>query len=111
MERTVHAITFRRIQQEEYSAELVNRGLPASSVLMMTVAPHAAPTLAIMGKSGDSFTTWIDQAEAESGSADVSGREEVPYRRIGAHERRRIARAKDKPALERARGAIKELYP
>jgi 7-cyano-7-deazaguanine synthase in queuosine biosynthesis len=95
---------------EEYSAELVSRSLSPSSVLMMTIAPGGAPTLATTDMLGDAIMTWIDEAEAESASGDQRGGAYVPD---GApiHGRMRRGHGKSSPALERARGAIKELYP
>jgi hypothetical protein len=87
-------------QLERHSEELVNRSLPPSSLLMMTVSPGAAPALATIGKHADSLQTWIDEVEAEPASAGHSAAE-PQQRRLG----------KSRPALERARGAIKELYP
>jgi hypothetical protein len=85
---------------ERHSEELVNRNLPMSSLLMMTVSPGAAPALATIGEHADSLQAWIDEVEAEPTSAG-HGTPEPQQRRHG----------KSGPALERARGAIKELYP
>ena len=85
---------------ESHSEELVNRSLPPSSLLMMTVSPGAAPALATIGKHADSLQAWIDEVEAEPASAGH-----------GAPEPQQRRRGKSQPALERARGAIKELYP
>jgi 7-cyano-7-deazaguanine synthase in queuosine biosynthesis len=85
---------------ERHSEELVNRSLPPSSLLMMTVSPGAAPALATIGKHADSLQAWIDEVEAEPASAG-HGAPEPQQRRHG----------KSRPALERARGAIRELYP
>jgi 7-cyano-7-deazaguanine synthase in queuosine biosynthesis len=85
---------------EWHSEELVNRSLPPSSLLMMTVSPGAAPALATIGKHADSLQAWIDEVEAEPASAGH-----------GAPEPQQRRRGKSRPALERARGAIKELYP
>jgi hypothetical protein len=74
---------------EGHSAELVNRSLPPSSLLMMTVSPGAAPALATIGKRADSLQAWIDEVEAEPAPAGH-----------GAPE-----------PQERAQGVIKELYP
>jgi 7-cyano-7-deazaguanine synthase in queuosine biosynthesis len=84
---------------ERHSAELVNRSLPPSSLLMMTVLPGAAPALPAIGKRADSLQAWIDEVEA---APEAAGH--------GAAERPR-RRGKSQPALERARGAISELYP
>ena len=67
---------------------------------MMTVSPGAAPALATIGKHADSLQAWIDEAEAEP--------ESVGHAAPESQQRRR---GKSQPALERARGAIKELYP
>jgi 7-cyano-7-deazaguanine synthase in queuosine biosynthesis len=85
---------------ERHSEELVNRSLPPSSLLMMTVSPGAASALATIGKHSDSLQAWIDEVEAEPASAGH-----------GAPEPQQRRRGKSQPALERARGAIKELYP
>jgi 7-cyano-7-deazaguanine synthase in queuosine biosynthesis len=81
-----------------HSAELVNRSLPTSSLLMMTVLPGAALVIPAIGKRADSLQAWIEAVEA---APEAAGH--------GPHERPR--RGKSKPALERARGAINELYP
>jgi hypothetical protein len=67
---------------------------------MMTVSPGAAPAPATIGKHADSLQAWIDEVEAEPASAGH-----------GAPELQQRRRGKSQPALERARGAIKELYP
>ena len=85
---------------EGHSAQLVNRSLPPSSLLMMTVSPGAAPALATIGKHADSLQAWIDEVEAEPASAGH-----------GAPEPQQRRRGKSRPALERAQGVIKELYP
>ena len=74
--------------------------LPPSSLLMMTVLPGAAPALATIGKHADSVQAWIDEVEAEPASAGH-----------GAPEPQQRRRGKSQPSLERARRAIKELYP
>ena len=71
-----------------------------SSLLMMTVSPGAAPALATIGKHANSLQAWIDEVEAEPASTGH-----------GAPERQQRRHGKSGPALERARGAIKELYP
>jgi hypothetical protein len=97
---------------ETHSAELVNKSLPSSSVLMMTVVPGGAPALATIDKRAEAIKMWIDKAEAESASADQRGGAFVPDQTAArAHEPSQTGRRKSKPALERARGAIKELYP
>jgi hypothetical protein len=95
---------------ERYSEELVNRILPPSSVLMMTLAPGGAPALAPIGMPSDTIKTWIDEAEAESAPSDRRGH---PFDPKGgrANGRARKGHGKSRPALERARGAINELYP
>jgi 7-cyano-7-deazaguanine synthase in queuosine biosynthesis len=85
---------------EGHSAELVNRSLPPLSLLMMTVVPGGAPALAIMGKRTDSLQAWIEEIQAEPASAGDRA-SEPPER----------PRGKIRPTLERAQGAIKELYP
>jgi hypothetical protein len=51
---------------ERHSAELVNKSLPSSSVLMMTVATGGAPVLSSVGRHADASKTWIEGEEAES---------------------------------------------
>lgn len=85
---------------ERHSEELVKRSLPPSSLLMMTVSSAAAPALATISKHADSLQAWIDEVEAEPASAG-HGAPELQQRRHG----------KSRPALERAQGVIKELYP
>ena len=51
---------------EMHSAELVNRSLPSSSLLMMTVAPDGLPAVAGIGNHRDPLKTWMDKAEAET---------------------------------------------
>jgi Queuosine biosynthesis protein QueC len=82
-----------------HSAELINRSLPTSSLLMMTVLPGAALVVPAIGKRADSLQAWIEAVEA---APEAAGH--------GPHERPR-RRGKSKPALERARGAINKLYP
>ena len=97
---------------EKHSEELINRSLSSSSVLMMTVVPGGAPALATIGKRADAIEMWMDEAESESASSSQSGGEFVPDQAAArAHGPSRTGRRKSKPALERARGAIKELYP
>jgi hypothetical protein len=97
---------------ERYSAELVNRNLPPSSVLMMTVVPGGTPVLAPVETRGDTIKTWIEETEAESASSDQRGDAYCSGSGAGrAHEPLRRGRGKSKPALERARRAIEELYP
>jgi hypothetical protein len=97
---------------EKHSEELINRSLSSSSVLMMTVVPGGAPALAPIGKWTDAIEMWIDEAASESASGGQRGGEFVRDQAAArAHEPSRTGRRKSKPALERARGAIKELYP
>ena len=77
---------------------------------MMSVAPSGAPALAPLKTHADAVEGWIGQVEAESGSGDKDdGTELSDQPPVRAHERSR--RDKSRPALELARGAIKELYP
>jgi hypothetical protein len=85
---------------EGHSAQLVNRSLSPSSLLMMTVSPGGAPAVATIGKHANSLQAWIDEVEAEPASAGH-----------GAHELKQRRRGKSRPAFERAQGVIKELYP
>lgn len=96
---------------ERHSAELVNRNIPPSSVLMMTVAPSGAPALAPVKMRAGAVETWIDEAEAESAYGDHRGGAYVADQSPeGAPKPSQTGRAKSQPALERARGVIKELY-
>jgi 7-cyano-7-deazaguanine synthase in queuosine biosynthesis len=84
-----------------HSAELVNRSLPSSSVLMMTVVPGATPRLSSGGKRADPLVSLTGdepaiQADAEDGEVRAASRG---------------SRSKSRPALERARSAIEQLYP
>jgi hypothetical protein len=96
---------------ERHSAELINRSLSSSSVLMMTVVPGGAPALAAIGKRADTIKLWIDEAEFESPSGGQGDDAFVPDQAARTDEPSRTGRRKSKPALERARGAIKDLYP
>jgi hypothetical protein len=87
---------------ERHSAQFVNRSLPPSSLLMMTVLPGAAPALATTGKRGDSVQAWIDEAEA---APDLASAGSVTPERSQRH------RGRSQPAFERARGVINELFP
>jgi 7-cyano-7-deazaguanine synthase in queuosine biosynthesis len=89
-----------------HSAELVRRILPPSSVLMMTVAPSGAPALASVDTHASAIKSWIDGAESESGGAYPANQA-----RLRPQEASHRSRGKSNPALERARGAISELYP
>jgi 7-cyano-7-deazaguanine synthase in queuosine biosynthesis len=82
-----------------HSAELVERSLPASSVLMMTVVPGPTPALSTAVKRPDPLEPLI-KGEAKSTAGVVISRATTPR-----------GRGRSKPALERARGVIKELYP
>ena len=82
-----------------HSAELVNRSLPRSSLLMMTVLPGASLAVPAVAKRADLLQAWIEGIEA---APEAAGH--------GPHEHPR-RRGKSKPALERARGAINTLYP
>ena len=95
-----------KVAVEGHSAELVRGRLPPSSILMMTVSPSRAPTLATIGKRADSLKTWIDEEKTKS----ASGEGKLP-KIIDIRERSQLPRRKSQPALERARGIIKELYP
>jgi hypothetical protein len=85
---------------KDHSAELVSGSLVPSSVLVMAVAPSRVPALARIGSSSDPLKTWFDK---EMKSTTVEG----AAIRDGAQRRR----AKNRPSLERARGAIDELFP
>jgi hypothetical protein len=75
---------------EDHSAELVRRSLPPSSLLMMTLAPGATPALSSAGKRADPLEPLIE-VETETAAPR--------------------SRGKSQPSLERARRALKELYP
>jgi hypothetical protein len=79
---------------EMHSVELIRGSVPPTSVLIMTIAPGRVPALASIGKRGEPLKTWIEEAEGAPG--DGGGQQ---------------VRGKSKPALEHARGAVKELYP
>jgi len=85
---------------ERHSAEFVDRSLPPSSLLMMTVLPGPAPALGMISKRVDSLKAWIDEVEPASLS--------VEHRALEHSQRRR---GKSQPALERARRVVNELYP
>jgi 7-cyano-7-deazaguanine synthase in queuosine biosynthesis len=96
----------------DHKAKFVNRSLPASSLLMMTIAPAGAPTLAPIETNADAITRWIDEADDESVSDDQRGGAYVAHQvPAGGPEQSIPSRSKSKPALERADGAIRELYP
>ncbi|MGA7385670.1 MAG: 7-cyano-7-deazaguanine synthase [Methylocella sp.] len=61
-----------------HKAQLVNRSLPPTSVLMMTVAPGGAPALASAGKRPDPTKVWIEEEEAEIASGGESSDRYVP---------------------------------
>jgi Queuosine biosynthesis protein QueC len=88
-----------RAAVEGHSAQLVDRSLPPSSLLMMTVSPGVAPALATIGKRADLLQTWINEVEAEPASAGH-----------GAPEPQQRRRGRSRPAFERTQGVIKELY-
>jgi hypothetical protein len=112
-----------------HSAELVMRSLPSSSVLMMTVAPGRAPALARVSTSTDPLMKWIEEDEPKSTSVEADGGRYKPdterppdeitkaedlHEGTAGARLRTIAqngRSKSRPARERARGVIRELYP
>jgi len=82
---------------ENHSTELIKRSLSPSSVLMMTILPGATPALSSSSKHADPLESLIkDEPEAAA------------VEEVSAAPR---SHRKSKPALERACGAIKELYP
>jgi hypothetical protein len=85
---------------KDHSAELVSGSVAPSSVLVMAVVPGRVPALARVGSRSDPLKTWLDK-EAKGTTV------EWPAVRYSAPRRR----AKNRPTLERARGAIEELYP
>jgi hypothetical protein len=93
-----------------HSAELIERSLPASSVLMVTVMPGAKPVLSTGSKRADPLEPLI-RDEPEYGT-DENGE---TRREKGVSTEHRAAprqsRGKSKPGFERARGVIRELYP
>jgi hypothetical protein len=93
---------------ERHSAELVDGSLPPSSLLMMTVSAGRTPTLERMGKSADPIQSWVDEVEAEGASTDGGSGGHVPD---WPRDHPQRPRGGSRPALERARGGIKELYP
>jgi 7-cyano-7-deazaguanine synthase in queuosine biosynthesis len=84
---------------EGHSVELINRSLPQSSLLVMTVLPKTV-ALVTIGKRADSLQPWIDEVESAPRSTGHGATERPPRRR-----------SKSEPALERARSAFNELYP
>jgi hypothetical protein len=93
---------------ERHSAELINRSLPPSSLLMMTVSASRAPALDRIGKSVNPFQFWVDEVEAESASTDGGSAAHVLD---WPREHPQQPRGRSRPALERAQSVIKELYP
>jgi hypothetical protein len=87
---------------KRHSGELVNRSLPPSSMLAMTVSTGGAPAIEIIDRSVDRSQSWVDEAETEIESSDSCG---------VSDERQQGPRRKSRPARERALDAIKELYP
>jgi hypothetical protein len=85
---------------KNHSAELVRGSVAPSSVLVMTVAPGRVPILASVGRRSDPLETWLAR---ETRSTTVDG---VAVLYDGQRKR-----AKNRPTLERAQGAIKEIYP
>ena len=82
---------------ETHSAEFVQRSLPASSVLMMTVGAGERPALSAVEKMAALGEPLVkahrDPSIIETGPSDV--------RQVG----------RSRPAQERALGAIRDLYP
>jgi len=85
---------------KDHSAELVSGGVVASSVLAMAVVPGRVPTLSRVGSGSQALKTWPNR---DPKSAMVEG----PAVHYDAPRRG----AKNRPTLERARGAVEELYP
>jgi hypothetical protein len=85
---------------KDHSAELVSGSVAPSSVLVMAVVPGGVRVVASVGTRTEPLRTWLD---SETKIATVEG----PIVRDGAPQRR----AKSRPTLERARGAIEEIYP
>jgi 7-cyano-7-deazaguanine synthase in queuosine biosynthesis len=82
----------------EYRAELVNRSLPPTSLLMMAVSPGGATLIRKSAQRDDQLKTWLDELDATKDEAAAARRSQRP-------------REKSTPALERARAVIAELYP
>ena len=85
---------------KDHSAELVSGSVAPSSVLVMALVPGRAGVVARVGGGTEPSRTWLDR---ETKITTVEG----PTGRYGAPRRR----AKNRPTLERARGAVEEIYP
>jgi hypothetical protein len=97
-----------------HRAELVNRNLPPSSVLMMTIAPDGAPALPPMDVRihTDAIKTLIDEARAETASENQrGGGYAADQAQASLRDPSPRSYGKSRPARERARDAIDELYP
>jgi hypothetical protein len=92
---------------ENHSADLVKRSLPPSSVLMIAVVPGKTPVLSSGGKPADPFEPLIEDVSETVPGSGSDGR----YIPDGVRAPAPGGRGKSRPALERARGAIDELYP
>jgi 7-cyano-7-deazaguanine synthase in queuosine biosynthesis len=80
-----------------HNAELVNRSLPPSSVLMMTLVPDGSPALASVGKRNDPFEAWVDEAEVERNNNHEQPERAAPKSKSGPGAKTRgIGEAIDK---------------
>jgi hypothetical protein len=84
----------------DHSADLVRGSLAPSSVLVMAVVPSRVPALARVESRSDALKIWLDKETNSTAVEEAAARHGAPLRR-----------AKSKPTLERARGAVEELYP
>jgi 7-cyano-7-deazaguanine synthase in queuosine biosynthesis len=84
---------------KDQSAELVSGSVAPSSVLVMAVVSGRVGVVTSLGSRTDPRRTWLER--------ETKTTVEGPAVRYGAPRRR----AKSRPTLERARGAIEEIYP
>jgi hypothetical protein len=84
----------------DHSADLVRGSLAPSSVLVMAVVPGRVPALARVERRSDALRIWLDKETNSTAVEEAAAGHGAPIRR-----------GKSKPTLERARGAIEELYP
>ncbi len=92
----------------DHSAELLNRSLPASSVLMMTVAPGATPALSIGAKHADPLELLTGD-EAEIAASDDDGHRYVPDWELLPDAAKRVTAAGVNESVRHEANAIKAL--
>jgi hypothetical protein len=108
-----HGEEIRRVLKaavEGHTEELINRALPPTAILMMTITPSGGLPKVSAAKSADTVEKCIENAEEESTPDRRRSGVELLNGALN-HERTRKGRSKSKPARERAQGVIKELYP